>query len=55
MTDDLAAVIDELGLTSVTLVGFSMGDGEVARYLSRHGAGGGSAGPCSSQRSRPFS
>jgi pimeloyl-ACP methyl ester carboxylesterase len=55
MADDLAAVIDGLGLTGVTLVGFSMGDGEVARYLSRHGAGGRVTGPCSSQRSRPFS
>jgi non-heme chloroperoxidase len=36
--DDLAAVIDALDLQSVTLVGFSMGGGEIARYLSRHGA-----------------
>ncbi|MET0364689.1 MAG: alpha/beta hydrolase [Sphingobium sp.] len=36
--DDLAAVIDHLGLTSVSLVGFSMGGGEIARYLSRHGS-----------------
>jgi non-heme chloroperoxidase len=36
--DDLAAVLDGLDLHSVTLVGFSMGGGEVARYLSRHGA-----------------
>ena len=35
--DDLAALIDRLGLTGVTLVGFSMGGGEVARYLARHG------------------
>ncbi len=35
--DDLAAVIEELDLREVTLVGFSMGGGEVARYLSRHG------------------
>lgn len=36
--DDLAAVIDGLQLQSVSLVGFSMGGGEIARYLSRHGA-----------------
>jgi len=38
MADDLAAVIEGLSLTEVTLVGFSMGGGEVARYLSRHGS-----------------
>lgn len=36
--DDLAAVLEKLDLTGVTLVGFSMGGGEVARYLSRHGS-----------------
>ncbi len=36
--DDLADVLDKLDLNDVTLVGFSMGGGEVARYLSRHGA-----------------
>lgn len=35
--DDLAAVIDTLGLTDVTLVGHSTGGGEVARYIGRHG------------------
>ncbi|WP_031335967.1 alpha/beta fold hydrolase [Rhodopseudomonas sp. B29] len=35
--DDLAAVLDKLELEQATLVGFSMGGGEVARYLSRHG------------------
>lgn len=35
---DLKSVIDTLGLTDVTLVGFSMGGGEVVRYLSRYGA-----------------
>jgi non-heme chloroperoxidase len=35
--DDLKAVLDELNLENVTLVGFSMGGGEVARYMSRHG------------------
>jgi non-heme chloroperoxidase len=36
---DLAAVIEHLDLRDVTLVGYSMGSGEVARYLSRHGGG----------------
>ena len=36
LADDLAAVIETLGLDEVTLVGFSMGGGEVARYMSRH-------------------
>ena len=35
--DDLAAVIEALGLRDVTLVGFSTGGGEVARYIGRHG------------------
>lgn len=34
---DLDAVLTELDLRDVTLVGFSMGGGEVARYLSNHG------------------
>jgi non-heme chloroperoxidase len=37
LADDLAALLDDLDLTGVTLVGHSMGGGEVARYLSRHG------------------
>ncbi len=37
LADDLAGVIDELDLHDVSLVGFSMGGGEVARYISRHG------------------
>ncbi len=34
---DLAGVLDELDLRDVTLVGFSMGGGEVARYIGTHG------------------
>jgi non-heme chloroperoxidase len=37
LTGDLAHVIEDLDLTDVTIVGFSMGGGEVARYLSTHG------------------
>lgn len=35
--DDLAALIDGLDLRDVSLVGFSMGGGEIARYIGRHG------------------
>ena len=35
--DDLAAVIEALDLTDVTMVGHSTGGGEVARYIGRHG------------------
>ncbi|MEO7156853.1 MAG: alpha/beta fold hydrolase, partial [Vicinamibacterales bacterium] len=38
LADDLAAVIEQTGARDATLVGFSMGGGEVARYLTRHGA-----------------
>jgi non-heme chloroperoxidase len=34
---DLKVVLDTLDLTDVVLVGFSMGTGEVARYVSAHG------------------
>jgi non-heme chloroperoxidase len=38
LADDLHAVMNECGLLGdVTLVGFSMGGGEVARYIARHG------------------
>ena len=37
LANDLAAVIDQTGAEDVTLVGFSMGGGEVARYLTKHG------------------
>lgn len=41
LSDDLADVMDAAGATeNVTLVGFSMGGGEVARYMSRHGGKG---------------
>jgi non-heme chloroperoxidase len=36
--DDLAAVLDKLDVQQANLIGFSMGGGEVARYLSRHDA-----------------
>ncbi|RSM68233.1 alpha/beta hydrolase [Actinoplanes sp. ATCC 53533] len=35
--DDLAALIEALDLRDVTLIGFSTGGGEVARYIGRHG------------------
>lgn len=34
--DDLAAVIEQTGVRDATLVGYSMGGGEVVRYFSRH-------------------
>jgi non-heme chloroperoxidase len=37
--DDVAALIDGLGLTNLTLVGHSMAGCEIVRYLSRHGSG----------------
>ena len=36
LADDLQGVLAELDLRDVTLVGFSMGGGEVARYVPRH-------------------
>lgn len=39
LADDLAALLEQLDLREVTLVGHSMGCGEITRYLSRHGAG----------------
>src|SRR5580700_3036296 len=35
--DDLAELLEKLELKEVTLVGHSMGGGEVARYIGRHG------------------
>jgi pimeloyl-ACP methyl ester carboxylesterase len=37
LSDDLGAVIEQTGATDAAIVGFSMGGGEVARYMSRHG------------------
>lgn len=37
LADDLQRVLDQCGLQDVTLVGFSMGGGEVARYIGRCG------------------
>jgi non-heme chloroperoxidase len=40
LSDDLADVIKETGAADATIVGFSMGGGEVARYMSRHNGQG---------------
>jgi non-heme chloroperoxidase len=37
--DDLAALMEALDLRDATLIGFSTGGGEVARYIGRHGSG----------------
>jgi len=37
LADDLATVIETVCASDAVLVGFSMGGGEVARYMSRHG------------------
>ncbi len=57
LADDLAAVMHTLDLRDAVLVGFSMGCGEVVRYLTRHGdarvAGAvliGTTTPCLMQR-----
>jgi non-heme chloroperoxidase len=36
--DDLSTLVEELSLRGAMLVGHSMGGGEVARYLGRHGS-----------------
>lgn len=36
LADDMAAVMEQTGAQSATLLGFSMGGGEDARYMSRH-------------------
>jgi pimeloyl-ACP methyl ester carboxylesterase len=38
LTDDLHALLEQLDLQDAVLVGFSMGGGEVVRYLSRYGS-----------------
>jgi non-heme chloroperoxidase len=38
LSDDLASLLEHLDLREVTLVGHSMGCGEIVRYLSRHGS-----------------
>ncbi|GAB2811556.1 alpha/beta fold hydrolase [Ferruginibacter profundus] len=37
LASDLKALLDDLNLTDVTLVGFSMGGGEIAKYFSLYG------------------
>lgn len=37
LSDDLADVLQQTGAADATLLGFSMGGGEVVRYMSRHG------------------
>ena len=37
LADDLKSLIEELDLNDVTLVGFSMGGGEIARYIGKYG------------------
>jgi pimeloyl-ACP methyl ester carboxylesterase len=37
LADDLATVVEELDLTDLTLIGHSMGGGEIIRFLTRHG------------------
>ena len=37
--DDLAELVEDLQLKDATLIGFSAGGGEVARYVGRHGTG----------------
>ena len=39
-TADLHTLLEHLDLTDAALVGFSMGGGEVVRYLAQHGASG---------------
>jgi pimeloyl-ACP methyl ester carboxylesterase len=40
LADDLADVLDATQADDAAIIGFSMGGGEVARYMSRHGGAG---------------
>ena len=40
LADDLATVLEQTGAQDAVLVGFSMGGGEIARYMSRHRGSG---------------
>jgi pimeloyl-ACP methyl ester carboxylesterase len=51
LAEDLHTLLTELDLRDVTLVGFSMGGGEVARHLGTHGPSG-CAASCSPRRYR---
>jgi non-heme chloroperoxidase len=37
--DDIAALVEKLDLSGLTLIAHSMAGGEIVRYLSRHGSG----------------
>jgi non-heme chloroperoxidase len=39
MAYDIAVLMDSLDLNDAVLVGFSMGGGDIVRYVARHGAG----------------
>ncbi|MGE0704301.1 MAG: alpha/beta fold hydrolase [Vicinamibacterales bacterium] len=40
LSDDLSAVVEHVQARDATILGFSMGGGEVARYMSRHSGRG---------------
>jgi len=40
LSDDLSAVVEHVQAKDATIIGFSMGGGEVARYMSRHNGRG---------------
>ena len=44
---DLRALLEHLDLRDTVLCGFSMGTGEVTRYLGRYGSAGCARPPCS--------
>jgi non-heme chloroperoxidase len=39
LADDLAALMEQLDVHDATMIGHSMGPGEIVRYISRHGSG----------------